>query len=131
MANISQVLSDLGSAYINARYSQPMYSQQPIQAQPAFLPPAVLGGAAIGALGGALGAADIGVPFVDVISQPPVNPKTGKPYTNAVYSPTRGWYIKRRGRRRLMTNRDYNDLLRIQTLKNTDNVKQAIAKLGC
>lgn len=128
--DVANVISSLGSAYIQARYGAPAAPAAPT---PAFWPQ-VLGGAAVGAAGALMGdggdGLSLGLPFVDVISEPPINPKTGKPYTNAVYSPTRGWYLRRRGRRRLMTNRDFNDLLRIQTLKNTDNVKVALAKLG-
>lgn len=63
------------------------------------------------------------------IPNPPMNPLTGKPYRSYVFDPVRGvWKRCRRRRRKLLTDSDYNALLKIQTLKNTDNVKIALAK---
>lgn len=60
---------------------------------------------------------------------PPINPSTGRPYKNMVWDPNlRKWKRCRHRRRQLLTNSDYNDLLKIQTLANTKNMQIALAK---
>ena len=61
---------------------------------------------------------------------PPVNPLTGAPVAAPVrIDPRTGRPVcKRRRRRRLLTDGDFNDLMRISTLPNKDIVKIALAK---
>lgn len=74
------------------------------------------------------------VPFPTNTGSPTVQPvpsaaPTVVRYPGYRYDPIKGRYVKtRRRRRKLLTECDYNDLLKIQTLKNTDNVKIALAK---
>lgn len=67
----------------------------------------------------------VGVPGVEVISESNLD-------KGLVYKKVCGEYRwvkqKRRRRRQLLTNRDYNDLLKIATLPNKDNIKIALAK---
>lgn len=66
-----------------------------------------------------------GIPGVEVISESKLD-------AGLVYKKVCGQYRwvkqKRRRRRQLLTNRDYNDLLKIATLPNKDNIKIALAK---
>jgi len=58
-------------------------------------------------------------------------PGTGAPMgTGDMYYNGRAWAqrCKRRRRRRLLTESDFNDLMRIATLPNKDTVKVALAK---
>lgn len=73
-----------------------------------------------------------GVPPTTVVSSPglpPINPNTGQPYKNMKWDPYKGKWVRcRRRRRKLLTDSDYNALLKIQTLKNNQNMQVAIAK---
>ena len=85
---------------------------------------------------------DIASGVVDVIQGQPVGnvPTTFAPPTSLpppVSTPTSGQYYvnsrgqlckKRRRRRRLLTESDFNDLMRIATLPNKQNVTVALAK---
>ena len=95
---------------------------------------------------------DVASGFVDVIqgqqvgggpvvaSQPPVTqlpspvsvpsiPSTGGATSNLRWDARSGrWVCKRRRRRRLLTESDFNDLMRIATLPNKQNVTVALAK---
>jgi len=66
---------------------------------------------------------------VGVGGSPPINPQTGQPYKNMLYNPRTGkWTRCRRRRRKLLTDSDFNGLLKIQTLKVNNNMSIAIAK---
>lgn len=71
------------------------------------------------------GSGPFGIPGVEVISEAKLD-------QGLVYKKVCGEYRwvrqKRRRRRQLLTNRDYNDLLKIATLPNKDNIKIALAK---
>ncbi len=63
------------------------------------------------------------------MGMPPINPTTGQPYRNLKWDPWKGKWVRcRRRRRKLLTESDYNALLKIQTLKNNSNMNVAIAK---
>ena len=56
-------------------------------------------------------------------------PNQGRGWSGWLWDPHRGRWIKRRRRRkRLLTESDFNDLMRISTLPNKENVKVALAK---
>ncbi len=96
-----------------------------------------LGGGATGMVGTSVipqsqGGIVNGVPPTTVVSGiglPPINPNTGQPYKNMKWDPYKGKWVRcRRRRRKLLTESDYNALLKIQTLKNNQNMQVAIAK---
>jgi len=63
------------------------------------------------------------------MGQPPINPQTGRPFKNMVWDPNlQKWKKCRRRRRALLTNSDFNALLKIQTLSNSKNIQIALAK---
>ena len=56
-------------------------------------------------------------------------PPAGSGTSNLRWNPRTGrWECKRRRRRRLLTESDFNDLMRIATLPNKQNVTVALAK---
>lgn len=104
--DLGSLISDLGSQYIQTRYAPTM--QQPIPTTPAFVPPAVVGGAMAGAAAAGL---DMGLPFVDVIPQPPsANCGGGKPVYKYHCGEYKWVYPKRRRRKALATQSDLKSL---------------------
>lgn len=102
-----------------------------------------LGDLGIEYVGGMLGAPQPGSSFTPTVAStgvgtlnptlgvggPPINPQTGQPYKNMLYNPRTGkWTRCRRRRRKLLTDSDFNGLLKIQTLKVNNNMSIAIAK---
>lgn len=115
--DLGTIISDVAGTYIRQRWGSSSGGggfTPPIYAGPALL------NEGVETVGG-------GIPGVDVIPEPPTED-------------TKGWVFKkhcgqwrwvkqrRRRRRKLLTDQDYNGLLKVQTLKNTDNMKVAIAK---
>lgn len=100
--DLGQILVGLGSQYIESRWGQqpqPMggYVGTPTASQPVFLDDGI----------------GLGLPGVDVISEPPACGSK-----NMVYDPNKGKWIKRRTRRRrrLITPTDLNDLAALKTI---------------
>lgn len=108
--DLGKLITDLGSQYIQTRYAPTTGNTGTIfgQSAPAFLPPAVIGGAAAGAAAAGL---DMGLPFVDVIPQPPsANCGGGKPVYKYHCGEYKWVYPKRRRRKALATQSDLKSL---------------------
>lgn len=104
--DLGALISDLGSQYIQTKYAPNTGSITNVT--PTFLPPAVVGGVAAGAAAAGL---DMGLPFVDVISQPPSsNCGGGKPVYKYHCGEYKWVYPKRRRRKALATQSDLKSL---------------------
>lgn len=104
--DLGSLISDLGSQYIQSRYAVAAPAQL---AAPVFTPGAVAMGTA--AVGTAAALAGVGIPGVDVISEPPsANCGGGKPVYKYHCGEYKWVYPKRRRRKALATQSDLKSL---------------------